>query len=137
MIKLSIMKFLDTSVLLEFFSGSEEEIDRIDLLFRDLEKQKEKLLVTEEVIVELVYFLEQVQGWEREVVSDVVITVITDSLFKVESAEVVREAVRIYRNSKVPFMDCLKIAKAKRKKVKEVVTYSKRFEKAGMKIIRP
>lgn len=131
------MKLLDTSVLLEFFSGSEEEIDRIDLLFRDLEKQKEKLLVTEEVIVELVYFLEQVQGWEREVVSDVVITVITDSLFKVESAEVVREAVRIYRNSKVPFMDCLKIAKAKRKKVKEVVTYSKRFEKAGMKIIRP
>ena len=137
MIKLSIMKLLDTTVLLEFFSGSEEEIDRIDLLFRDLEKQKEKLLVTEEVIVELVYFLEQVQGWEREVVSDVVITVITDSLFKVESAEVVREAVRIYRNSKVPFMDCLKIAKAKRKKVKEVVTYSKRFEKAGMKIIRP
>ncbi len=131
------MKLLDTTVLLEFFSGSEEEIDRIDLLFRDLEKQKEKLLVTEEVIVELVYFLEQVQGWEREVVSDVVITVITDSLFKVESAEVVREAVRIYRNSKVPFMDCLKIAKAKRKKVKEVVTYSKRFEKAGMKIIRP
>ncbi|MDQ7082635.1 MAG: hypothetical protein Q9N34_06555 [Aquificota bacterium] len=63
------MKLLDTTVLLEFFSGSEEEIERIDNLFRDLERQKEKLLVTEEVILELVYYLEHVQGWEREVVS--------------------------------------------------------------------
>ncbi len=131
------MKLLDTSVLLEFFSGSEEEIAKIDNLFRELEKQKEKLLITEEVIVELVYFLEHVQGWEREVVADVVFTVLNDSLFKVELADVLREAVRIYGSSKTPFLDCLKIAKAKKRKVKEAITYSRRFEKAGMKVIRP
>jgi len=32
--KLIVMKLLDTGILLEFFSGSEEEIDRIDSLFR-------------------------------------------------------------------------------------------------------
>jgi len=52
------MKFLDTGVLLEFFSGDEEEIDRIDRMFRELERQKEKLFIPEEVIIELAYFLE-------------------------------------------------------------------------------
>lgn len=131
------MKLLDTMVLLEFFSGSEEEIERIDSLFRELEKQKEKILITEEVIVELVYYLEHVQGWEREVVSDVVTTVINDSLFKVESVDILRDAVRTYRSSKVPFLDCLKAAKARRRKVREVIAYAKRFERAGLKVIMP
>jgi len=131
------MKLLDTSVLLEFFSGSEEEVDRIDSLFRELEKQKEKLLVTEEVIVELVYFLDQVYGWEREVVADVVNTVMLDSLFSVENREAIHEAVRIYLKTKLGFMDCLKAAKAKRRKIKEVITFNRKFEKAGIKPLLP
>jgi predicted nucleic-acid-binding protein len=131
------MKLIDTTVLLEFFSGSEEEIDRIDAMFKDLERRKEKILITEEVILELVYYLEHVQGWEREVVSEVVTTVINDSLFKVESSHIIREATRIYGSSKIPFLDCLKAVKAKKAGVKEVIAYSRRFERAGLKVFRP
>ncbi len=131
------MKLLDTSVLLEFFSGSEEDVDRIDALFREMEKQKEKLLITEEVIVELVYYLEQVYGWEREVVADVVGTVLLDSLFSVENREAIQDAIKVYSSSKISFMDALKSAKAKRRKVKDVVTFNKKFEKAKLKVIRP
>ena len=131
------MKLLDTSVLLEFFSGSEEEVDRIDALFREMEKQKEKLLITEEVIVELVYYLEQVYGWEREVIADVIGTVLLDSLFSVENREAIQDAVKVYSSSKISFMDALKSAKAKRRKVKDVVTFNKKFEKAKLKVIRP
>ncbi len=131
------MKLLDTGVLLEFFSGSEEEIDRIDALFRDMEKQKEKLLVTEEVIIELVYYLEQVQGWEREVVADVVGTVLLDSLFSVEDRDIIQNAVKTYSKTKLSFLDCLKAAKAKKRKVKEAISFNRKFEKAGLKLIRP
>ncbi len=131
------MKLLDTGVLLEFFSGSEEEVDRIDALFRDMEKQKEKLLVTEEVITEVVYFLEEVYGWEREVVGDVVSTILMDSLFSVENREVIQNAVRTYLRTRLSFMDCLKGAKAKKRKVKEVISYNRRFEKAGFRLVRP
>ncbi|WP_457601503.1 PIN domain-containing protein [Hydrogenivirga sp.] len=131
------MKLLDTGVLLEFFSGSEEEVDRIDSLFRDMEKQKEKLLITEEVILELVYYLEQVYGWEREVISDVVNTVLLDSLFSVENREAVQNAVKTYSSTKLSFLDSLKAAKAKKRKVKEVISFNRRFEKAGLKLIRP
>ncbi len=131
------MKLLDTGVLLEFFSGSEEEIEKIDELFREMEKQKEKLLITEEVIVELVYFLEQVQGWEREVVADVVSTVLLDSLFSVEDRDVIQSAVKTYTKTKLSFLDCLKMAKAKKRKVEEVISFNRRFEKAGLRLIRP
>ncbi|RLJ71525.1 putative nucleic-acid-binding protein [Hydrogenivirga caldilitoris] len=131
------MKLLDTGVLLEFFSGSEEEVDKIDALFREMEKQKEKLLVTEEVVLELVYYLEQVYGWEREVVADVVNTVLLDSLFSVENRDVVQRAVKLYSSSKLSFLDSLKSAKAKKRKVKEVLSFNRRFEKAGFKLISP
>ena len=131
------MKLLDAGVLLEFFSGSEEEVDRIDDLFREMERQKEKLLITEEVILELVYYLEQVYGWEREVIADVVNTVLMDSLFSVENRDTVLSAVKTYSSSKLSFLDSLKVAKAKKRKVKEVISFNRRFEKAGLKLIRP
>jgi len=131
------MKLLDAGVLLEFFSGSEEEIDKIDALFRELEKQKEKLLITEEVILELVYYLEQVYGWEREVIADVIKTILLDSLFSIENRDAVQNAVKVYLKTKLSFIDCLKTDKAKKRKVKEVISYNKRFEKAGLKLIRP
>jgi len=131
------MKLLDTGVLLEFFSGKEEEIDKIDRLLREMERQKEKLLLTEEVILELVYYLEQVQGWEREVIADVVKTVLLDSLFSVENRDVIQSAVDMYSKTKLSFLDCLKIAKAKKRKVKEAISLNTKLEKAGLKLIRP
>ncbi len=131
------MKLLDTSVLIEFFSGDEERIEKIDDLFRELEKQKEKLLITEEVVIELAYYLELVYGWEREVVVEVLETILTDSLFSVEDRDILYEALKVYSNTKAQFIDALKVAKAKRRKVNEVVSLTKRFEKLGMKVIKP
>ena len=131
------MKLLDTSALLEFFSGDEETVDRIDALFRELERNKEKLLVTEEVILELVYFLEKVYGWEREVIADILQTVMSDSLFKVEAKDSIAQALKIYTGTKLDFLDCLKIAKAKRRKAEGVVTMRKSLGKGGIEVIRP
>ena len=131
------MKFLDTSVLPEFFSGDEETIDRIDAFFRNLEKQKEKLLITEEVVLELVYYLEKVYGWEREVIADILSTLLSDSLFKIESRNAVGDAVKTFQKSKLDFIDCLKIAKAKRKGAEEIVSLRRAFQKGGMRVVRP
>ncbi len=131
------MKLLDTSVLLEFFSGDEETIDRIDAFFRNLEKQKEKLLITEEIVLELVYYLEKVYGWEREVIADILSTLLSDSLFKVESRNAVGDAVKTFQKSRLDFVDCLKIAKAKRKGAEEIVSLRRAFQKGGMRVVRP
>ncbi len=131
------MKLLDTSALLEFFSGDEETVDRIDALFRELERKKEKLLVTEEVILELVYFLEKVYGWERDVIGEILQTVMSDSLFKVEARDSLAQAMKIYVKTKLDFLDCLKIAKAKRRKAEGVVALRKSLGRGGIKVIHP
>ncbi len=131
------MKLLDTSALLEFFSGDEETVDRIDALFRELERKKEKLLVTEEVILELVYFLEKVYGWERGVIGEILQTVMSDSLFKVEARDSLAQAMKIYVKTKLDFLDCLKIAKAKRRKAEGVVALRKSLGRGGIKVIHP
>ncbi len=131
------MKLLDTSALLEFFSGDEQTVDRIDALFRELERKKEKLLVTEEVILELVYFLEKVYGWERDVIVDILQTVMSDSLFKIEARDSIAEALKIYTKNKLDFLDCLKIAKAKRRKAEGVVTLRKSLARGGIEVIPP
>ncbi|HIC97353.1 MAG TPA: PIN domain-containing protein [Aquificaceae bacterium] len=131
------MKFLDTGVLLEFFSGDEEEIDRIDRMFRELERQKEKLFIPEEVIIELAYFLEYVQGWEREVVADVLRTVLMDSLFSVEDRDTVQSALSIYLSGRLSFLDSLKIAKARKRGIEEAISSNRRLKKAGLKLLRP
>ncbi len=131
------MKLIDTSVLLEFFSGNEETIDRIDAFFRNLERQKEKLLITEEVVLELVYYLEKVYGWEREVIGDILSTLLSDSLFKVENRSAVGDAVGIFRRGGLDFIDCLKVAKAKRKGAEEIVSLRRAFRKGGMRVVRP
>ncbi len=131
------MKLLDTSALLEFFSGDEQTVDRIDALFRELERKKEKLLVTEEVILELVYFLEKVYGWERDVIVDILQTVMSDSLFKIEARDSIAEALKIYTKTKLDFLDCLKIAKAKRRKAEGVVTLRKSLARGGIEVIPP
>ncbi len=131
------MKLIDTSVLIEFFTGGEETVDRIDAFFRELERQKEKLLLTEETVIEIVYYLEKILGWEKEVVADVLSTVMADSLFKVESRDVLMKAVRIYSSSKLDFIDCLKIARASKRKINEVLSFRKILEKGGIKVIRP
>ncbi len=132
------MKMIDTTVLIEFFSGEDESIEKIEKLFHELEKQKEKLLITEEVILELVYYLEYVYGWEREVITDIVDTILLDTLFSVEDREAVYEANKIYKkNPKVSFLDALKMAKARKRNVEEVISFNRRFEKEGFKLIRP
>ncbi len=131
------MKLLDSTVLLEFFCGSEERINRIDRLFRNLERRKEKLLITQEVITELIYYLEVVYKWEREVIADIVNTILKDSLFSVENRETIQRALIVYLKAGLSFMDSLKTAKAESKKVKEAVSHNKRFEKAKIRVIHP
>ena len=131
------MKLIDTDVLIRFFTWDNEAAESISDLFRAMERKKEKLLVTEEVIIELVYYLESVLGWERKVVGDIINTILFDALFKVERKGVIGEAVRLYVNTDVPFLDCVKVAKARYGRISEAVSFNYNLEKGGIKTTLP
>jgi len=78
-----------------------------------------------------------VQGWEREVVADVLRTVLMDSLFSVEDRDTVQSALSIYLSGRLSFLDSLKIAKARKRGIEEAISSNRRLKKAGLKLLRP
>ncbi|GAB6065931.1 PIN domain-containing protein [Aquifex pyrophilus] len=131
------MKLIDTVILLDFLSGEEEKVQRIEAFLEELSEKGEKLFIPEEVIIELVYFLEYGYRWEREDIANVVKTILEDETYNVEIKPFIREALKLYEEGKGSFLDCLKTVKAKKAGVKEVITFNRRFKKLGMKILNP
>jgi len=131
------MKLVDSLVLLEFLSGEEEKVERIRTFLEELSQKGEKLFVPEEVLVELVYFLQYGYGWEREEVAGLVESLLEDESFQVELKPFIKEALKLYGEGKGTFLDCLKAVKARRSGVKEVITFNERMGKLGLKVINP
>ncbi len=131
------MKLIDTVILLDFLSGEEEKVERIETLLEEISQKGEKLFIPEEVIIELVYFLEYGYRWEREDIVNVIRTILDDETYNVEIKPFIKEALRMYEEKKGSFLDCMKAAKAKKIGVKEVITFNRRFKKLGMNIQNP
>jgi len=131
------MKLVDTTVLLDFLSGEEEKVQTIENFFEKLSQSGEKLFVPEEVIIELVYFLEHGYKWEREDIYEVVETILNDELFNVELKPFIREALKLYLKRQGTFLDCLKTIKARKMGIKEAVSFGRRFKKLGFRVINP
>ncbi|RUM31214.1 MAG: ribonuclease [Aquifex sp.] len=131
------MKLVDTVILLDFLSGEEDKVKAIEAFLEELSKKKEKVFIPEEVIIELVYFLEYGYRWEREDIIGVINTLLEDEIFNVELKQFIKEALNLYKNRKGTFLDCLKAVKVKKMGVKEVITFNRRFKKLGLKIVNP
>ncbi|NPA32169.1 MAG: PIN domain-containing protein [Aquificae bacterium] len=131
------MKLLDTVVLLDFLSGEEEKTQRVKEFIDEITQKGEKLFIPEEVIVELVYFLEHGYRWEREDIFNTLNALLEDESFNVELKPLVKSALSLYAQGKGTFLDCLKAVKARQMGIKEVITFNRRFKKLGLNVLNP
>ena len=131
------MKLIDTVILLDFLSGEDKKVETIQNFLEELSQKGEKVFVPEEVIIELVYFLEYGYQWEREDIAEIVETILNDEVFNVELKPFIKEALKLYGDRKGTFLDCLKAVKSKKMGIKEFITFNRRIKKLGFKIINP
>ncbi len=131
------MKVIDTVVLLDFLSGEDKKVETIQSFLEELSQKGEKVFVPEEVIIELVYFLEYGYQWEREDIVEVVETILNDEVFNVELKHFIKEALKLYGDRNGTFLDCLKTVKAKKMGIKEFITFNRRMKRLGFKILNP
>ncbi len=131
------MKLIDTVILLDFLSGEDRKVETIQNFLDELSQKGEKVFVPEEVIIELVYFLEYGYRWEREDIVEVIETILNDEVFNVELKPFIKEALKLYGDRKGTFLDCLKTVKAKKIGIKEFITFNRRARKLGFKILNP
>ncbi|RMH00835.1 MAG: hypothetical protein D6699_07255 [Aquificota bacterium] len=100
------MDAIDTQELIEFLTKGSKS-DAVEKLFKEVERKKSKLFVSNYTILELAYLLEHAYGVEKQLVIKSLRTILEDPIFKVEARKELEEALRLYAQG-LSFLDALK-----------------------------
>jgi predicted nucleic-acid-binding protein len=125
------MRFLDTNLLLRYFTRDDEEkAQKVLSLLKRVEKNEEKVITSFLVIFETIFTLESYYKISREEVKDLMSPILDLRGLKLEDKEVYQEALDIYtQKKKVSFADAFNTAFSIKNGVKEIYSYDTDFDK--------
>lgn len=112
------MDAIDTQELIEFLTKGKKS-DLVERLFKEVEKKKSKLFVSDYTLIELAYLLEHAYGAQREFVAKSLRTIIEDPIFKVESKKEFEEALKLYSEG-MPLLEALKEVQYRKNKARRL-----------------
>lgn len=116
---------LDTNVLVRYLAQDDAiQSPKSTLLIESLSVEKPGF-VPLIVIVELVWVLSSAYGSTREEIIEVLHNLLRTRELRIEQAETIAAALRIYQRSKADFADCLIERTALRAGCKAVMTFDK------------
>ncbi|MCS7308122.1 MAG: hypothetical protein NZ526_06205 [Aquificaceae bacterium] len=110
------MDAIDTGELLDFLAKG-EKAEKLERYFREVEKKKGKVFLSNYTVIELAYLLEYNFGISRETVAKSLKTLIEDRLFKVEGKAELEKALSLYQQN-VDLLQALKQVQLERSKAK-------------------
>ncbi|MCX8076306.1 MAG: hypothetical protein N3C57_04660 [Aquificaceae bacterium] len=110
------MDAIDTGELLDFLAKG-EKAEKLERYFREVEKKKGKVFLSNYTVIELAYLLEYNFGISREIVAKSLKTLIEDRLFKVEGKAELEKALSLYQQN-VDLLQALKQVQLERSKAK-------------------
>ncbi|MDW8031946.1 MAG: hypothetical protein RMH93_00180 [Aquificaceae bacterium] len=89
------MDAIDTQELIEFLTRG-EKAERLERYFREVERKKGKVFLSNYTLLELAYLLEYAFGIDRKLVAKSLRTLLEDRLFKVEEKTEFEKALTLY-----------------------------------------
>ncbi|MCS7171687.1 MAG: hypothetical protein N3D14_00335 [Aquificaceae bacterium] len=89
------MDAIDTKELIDFLTRG-EKAERLEKYFREVERKKGKVFLSNYTLLELAYLLEYGLGIDRERVTKSLRTILEDRLFKVEAKTELEKALTLY-----------------------------------------
>jgi predicted nucleic-acid-binding protein len=127
---------LDTNILVRFFMQDDpSQLARVRAVMKSL-SEKDPAWIGLAVVQELVWVLTSVYRAQRADVLLVLDQMFTMREIVIEQADVIRDAIRIYRATKVAFSDCLISASARAAGCTQTLTFDKEAAKsAGMILV--
>lgn len=122
--------FVDTNVFLRFFVADVEELyKKAKELFEKAERGEIRLVTSEMVIAEIVWVLESYYGFITGEIKEVVETLLCVRGLRVFNSKIIREAINIYTDSNVDYIDAYNAVLMRKKGYKKVATFDKRHFK--------
>lgn len=99
-------RFLDTNVLLRYFTRDDErKADAALALLQRIEQGEERVVVAHTVIFETVFTLESFYKVPRSLIRDLVLSIVTLHGIELANKSVYSEALELYAERKVSFVD--------------------------------
>lgn len=122
---------IDTNFILSIFIKRNNSNEALDLLSKIIEEY-DRIFIPQQVIAEIVYVLEGIHKYtenykklSKEKISEYIEAIFNIPKSEIENAEVILEALNIYRKENVSFGDALIVASLINKKIYELASFDK------------
>lgn len=122
---------IDTNFILSIFIKRNNSNEALDLLSKIIEEY-DRIFIPQQVIAEIVYVLEGIYKYtenykklSKEKISEYIEAIFNIPKSEIENAEVILEALNIYRKENVSFGDALIVASLINKKIYELASFDK------------
>jgi len=133
------MRFLDTNLLLRYFTRDDEEKARAVLeLLKRVERNEEKLLTSPLVIFETVFTLQSYYKLSREEIKDLLMPILNLRGLRLDFRNIFEKALEAYSKMNISFVDIFNYYFMLEYKVNEIYSFDEYFDKMeGIKRIIP
>lgn len=124
---------LDTNVFLRFFLNDiPSQANQVAEIFSKAQKKKIKLFVPQIVIFEILFALDKYYHFPKEEIIDKLQAILTTSFINIQDNGIFKEALQLFRNQNIDFVDSFLICQAKSKEG-EIFSFDQKVNKLSVK----
>ncbi len=124
------MRFLDTNILLRYFTRDDEEkAQHVLKLLKKVEKNEEKVITSPLVIFEVIFTLESYYKVPRAEIQKLVQPIFDLRGLRMDYREVFESALHLYSKKEISFADAFNICFTRKAGVGEIYTYDTDFDR--------
>ena len=124
------MRFLDTNILLRYFTKDDEKkANDVLRLLKKVEKAEEKVLTSPLVIFETIFTLETYYKVKRKEIKSLLSSVLNLRGLKLDFKDVFELALELYSEKGISFADAFNFFFMKKNGIKEIYSFDEEFDK--------
>lgn len=119
--------FVDTNIFLRYLTNDNPTVaDKIDKYFKEAIHGSIRLITSELVVAEIVWVLESFYELPKEQIFEMISKIINTRGINVINSELLSDALDIYLEKNIDFVDAFNVSLMKKMKVKNVLTLDKK-----------
>jgi len=132
------MRNIDTNVFLRFLTTEKEKIPKGLLeLFSKLEEGKTAVFCLDLVFFQVIFVLKSFYKVEKNEIIDKMLGLLSFNGLCMEDKRVIERTLEMWKDHSGDIIDCYIAARMEKTGEKEIISYDKKINKLGLKIIEP
>jgi predicted nucleic acid-binding protein len=130
--------FVDTNIFLRFLTGDDPaRAERCRAFFERADRGEMELHISDLTLAELAWTLRSYYARPREEIAAILAQVLDMRSVRVSRKGVLRDAVAMYGQQNVDFIDAYHAAEMRRRELRRIYSYDEDFDRLGIKREEP